>query len=48
MPRSISGVSRKTIYAWMRSGKLKTTTDEAGRSRVVMDEDSAVLGIMSR
>lgn len=42
------GVSRKTIYAWMRSGKLKTTTDEAGRSRVVMDEDSAVLGIMSR
>lgn len=32
-------VSRKTIYAWIRSGKLNSTTDEAGRSRVLLDED---------
>lgn len=28
-------VSRKTVYAWIRSGKLTSTTDEAGRTRVL-------------
>lgn len=31
------GVSRKTIYAWIRSGRLQTATDEAGRTRVLLD-----------
>ena len=32
-------VSRKTVYAWIRGGKLSTSTDEAGRTRVLLDED---------
>lgn len=32
-------VSRKTVYAWIRSGKLAATTDETGRTRVLLDED---------
>ena len=30
------GVSRKTIYVWVRSGKLASTVDEAGRTRVLL------------
>lgn len=33
------GISRDTVYAWMRNGKLPTTTDEAGRTRVLLEED---------
>jgi excisionase family DNA binding protein len=33
------GVSRDTVYARMRNGKLKTTTDDAGRTRVLLEED---------
>ena len=33
------GVSRKTVYVWIRSGKLNSTTDEAGRPRVLLEED---------
>lgn len=32
-------VSRKTVYAWMRSGKLRSTSDESGRTRVLLDDD---------
>ena len=32
------GVSRKTVYARIRSGRLQTATDEAGRTRVVLDD----------
>lgn len=32
-------VSRKTIYAWVRNGKLATTSDEAGRTRIRLDDD---------
>jgi excisionase family DNA binding protein len=32
-------VSRKTVYARIRSGKLSATTDDAGRTRVLLDED---------
>lgn len=31
------GVSRQTVYVWLRSGKLNATTDEAGRTRVLLD-----------
>lgn len=30
-------ISRKTVYAWIRSGRLSSTTDEAGRTRVLLD-----------
>lgn len=33
------GVSRKTVYAWIRNGKLASTTDEAGRTRVILEEN---------
>jgi excisionase family DNA binding protein len=33
------GVSRKTVYARVRSGKLAATTDEAGRTRVLVEDD---------
>lgn len=32
-------VSRKTVYAWIKSGKLNSTTDEAGRTRVLLEEN---------
>ena len=32
-------VTRATIYAWVKSGKLRSTTDEAGRTRVMPDEE---------
>nr|WP_165357000.1 helix-turn-helix domain-containing protein [Nocardioides zhouii] len=32
-------VSRKTIYAWVRNGKLLTTSDEAGRTRIRLDDE---------
>lgn len=32
-------VSRKTVYAWIRAGKLNATTDEDGRTRVLLEED---------
>lgn len=30
-------ISRQTVYEWIRSGKLHTATDEAGRTRVLLD-----------
>lgn len=32
-------VSRKTVYAWIRSGKIAATTDESGRTRVLLDDE---------
>ena len=31
------GVSRKTVYVWIESGRLQTATDEAGRTRVLLE-----------
>lgn len=32
------GVSRKTVYVWIENGRLQTATDEAGRTRVMLDD----------
>lgn len=32
-------VSRKTIYAWIRGGKLNSAVDDAGRTRVLLEEN---------
>lgn len=32
------GVTRNTVYARIRNGKLRTATDEAGRPRVLLDD----------
>lgn len=32
-------VTRATIYAWVKSGKLHTTTDQAGRVRILLEEE---------
>lgn len=31
-------ITRKTVYAWIEKGKLRTATDEAGRPRVLLDD----------
>lgn len=31
-------VSRNTVYSWIQSGKLTSTTDDSGRTRVLLDE----------
>lgn len=33
------GISRDTVYAWIRSGKLNFTPDDAGRPRVLLEDD---------
>ncbi len=33
------GISRQTVYVWLRSGKLNATTDEAGRTRVLLADE---------
>lgn len=32
------GVTRKTVYAWVEAGKLRSAQDEAGRTRVLLDD----------
>lgn len=32
------GVTRKTVYAWIDKGKLAATTDEGGRTRVLLED----------
>lgn len=32
------GVSRNTVYAWIKSGKLRSDRDESGRPRVLLDD----------
>lgn len=32
------GVTRHTVYAWIDKGKLTATADEAGRTRVLLDD----------
>jgi excisionase family DNA binding protein len=33
------GITRNTVYAWIKSGKLKAAEDEAGRPRVLLADD---------
>ena len=33
------GVSRKTVFAWIRVGKVDSVTDDAGRTRVLLKKD---------
>lgn len=35
------GVSRQTIYDWIRDGRLQATTGASGRTRVVLDDNPA-------
>lgn len=32
------GISRVTVYDWIKRGKLQATTDDAGRRRVLLEE----------
>ena len=33
----IAGVTRQTIYAWIRAGRLKSVTDADGRIRILAE-----------
>lgn len=32
------GITRNTVYAWIKNGKLTSTADDAGRPRVLLDD----------